>query len=337
MVQPKQENRFLTFLFLFIIFTKMCGSTNLKTLKDVNSNGNGQITGGEITNVERVRIRSFWKFSLTGNSESCQSSWCSAPISQLLALVYTFSHVGTSGNVIESLPAREGPSSALFDNSRNIASSSCPDWDALSLRACFTITHPHALFYRPLRDTPDFSSFCSTPPTATPTSMLLSGIRTHPCPSPLQVMQSGYQANSSPHTVCPKIALRRSLFCGHLETWDRITPSNSPRALGTTLKFGNERVHREELCKNVTSVANSVGSKIWGKNTRRNLETRKMSPQRSMGPREKCLQAWNRRKNAYSPAEAWVMPEPSSKSQKRVIDFEASQDKWKLSEDPGTP
>ena len=62
-----------------------------------------------------------------------------------------------------------------------------------------------------------------------------------------------------------------------------------------------------------------------------------MSPQRSMGPREKCLQAWNRRKNAFhSPAEAWVMPEPSSKSQKSVIDFEASQDKWKLSEDSGT-
>ena len=33
--------------------------------------------------------------------------------------------VGISGNVIESLLAREGPSSALFNNSRNLASSSC--------------------------------------------------------------------------------------------------------------------------------------------------------------------------------------------------------------------
>ena len=31
----------------------------------------------------------------------------------------------TPGNVFENLPAREGPSSALFENSRNLASSSC--------------------------------------------------------------------------------------------------------------------------------------------------------------------------------------------------------------------
>ena len=33
--------------------------------------------------------------------------------------------MGTSGYVFESLPAREGPSSAIFENSRNLASSSC--------------------------------------------------------------------------------------------------------------------------------------------------------------------------------------------------------------------
>ena len=32
---------------------------------------------------------------------------------------------GTSGNVVESLPAREGPSSGSSENSRNLASSSC--------------------------------------------------------------------------------------------------------------------------------------------------------------------------------------------------------------------
>ena len=32
--------------------------------------------------------------------------------------------MGTRGNVFESLPAREGPPSALFENSRNLASSS---------------------------------------------------------------------------------------------------------------------------------------------------------------------------------------------------------------------
>ena len=37
----------------------------------------------------------------------------------------TRNSMGTSGNVFESLPARNGPSSALFENSRNLASSSC--------------------------------------------------------------------------------------------------------------------------------------------------------------------------------------------------------------------
>ena len=37
----------------------------------------------------------------------------------------TLNIVGASGNVFDSLPAREGPSSALFEHSRNFASSSC--------------------------------------------------------------------------------------------------------------------------------------------------------------------------------------------------------------------
>ena len=37
----------------------------------------------------------------------------------------TRNNKGTSGNVFASLPARERPSSALFENSRNLASSSC--------------------------------------------------------------------------------------------------------------------------------------------------------------------------------------------------------------------
>ena len=40
-------------------------------------------------------------------------------------LLDTRNSIGTSGNVCESLPAREGPSSALFENSQNLASSSC--------------------------------------------------------------------------------------------------------------------------------------------------------------------------------------------------------------------
>ena len=48
-----------------------------------------------------------------------------------------------------------------------------------------------------------------------------------------------------------KILIRESLFYVNKGHWDRNTPSNSPRALGTKLKFGKERVHREELSKSV--------------------------------------------------------------------------------------
>ena len=33
--------------------------------------------------------------------------------------------IGASGNIFESLPPREGPSSAIFENSKNLAASSC--------------------------------------------------------------------------------------------------------------------------------------------------------------------------------------------------------------------
>ena len=55
--------------------------------------------------------------------------------------------------------------------------------------------------------------------------------------------------------VCPKSALRESLLCGKFDNWDRISSSNSPRARGTTLKFGNERVHREELFRSVSLMS----------------------------------------------------------------------------------
>ena len=51
--------------------------------------------------------------------------------------------------------------------------------------------------------------------------------------------------------VCLQILIRENLFYGKLENWDRNTPSNSPRARGTKLKFGKERAHREELFERV--------------------------------------------------------------------------------------
>ena len=56
----------------------------------------------------------------------------------------------------------------------------------------------------------------------------------------------------------------------------------------TTQKLGKERVHCREVCRsvNLTSVV-LVPQKVWGQNTGRNLETRTMRPQRSMGFGEK--------------------------------------------------
>ena len=46
-----------------------------------------------------------------------------------------------------------------------------------------------------------------------------------------------------------KILIRESPFYVKKRDWDRSTPSNSPMAPGTKVKFGKERVHREELSK----------------------------------------------------------------------------------------
>ena len=48
-----------------------------------------------------------------------------------------------------------------------------------------------------------------------------------------------------------KILIRENLFYGKRSNWDQLAPSNSPRARGTTQKFGKERVHRDELFKSV--------------------------------------------------------------------------------------
>ena len=55
--------------------------------------------------------------------------------------------------------------------------------------------------------------------------------------------------------VCLKILIRESLFFGKKERRDQITPQNYPRARGTVLKFGKERVHREELSISVSLMS----------------------------------------------------------------------------------
>ena len=50
----------------------------------------------------------------------------------------------------------------------------------------------------------------------------------------------------SPHNwvVYLMILIRENLLYGKRDNWDQNTPSNSPRAPGTTEKYGKEKVHR---------------------------------------------------------------------------------------------
>ena len=56
----------------------------------------------------------------------------------------TRNKMGTSGNVFESLPARGEPSSGLFENSKNFASSSCglASWKRCETRSADSMPTP---------------------------------------------------------------------------------------------------------------------------------------------------------------------------------------------------
>ena len=59
--------------------------------------------------------------------------------------------------------------------------------------------------------------------------------------------------------------LKESIFSTRKGNWDQNTPSNSPMAHGTKLKFGKERVHREELSKSVNLMNVVLARKNSGK------------------------------------------------------------------------
>ena len=116
---------------------------------------------------------------------------------------------------------------------------------------------------------------------------------------------------------------QNNLFSEKLKNWDRITPSRSPR---TTIRYsknvgkkGSFAGSHATMC---TPRANSVASKIRGKNARRNPETGAVRPQRRMEPGKGYLLTQKK-----VTAEAWVMPAPSpAKPEERhiVIDSGAS-------------
>ena len=77
----------------------------------------------------------------------------------------------------------------------------------------------------------------------------------------------------------------KNLHQGKKEKWDQITPSTSPRARGTTEKFGNERVHHEASFQSVIRVLPELGKE------------HKTKP----SDQERCARRvpWDLAKNAY--------------------------------------
>ena len=112
-------------------------------------------------------------------------------------------------------------------------------------------------------------------------------------------------------------------------------------------KFGKERVHRRVSCKNVYLRANSVGSKLRGRNARRNPKTGSMRPQRHMGPvlylKKEAQETFY---SCRSLGNAGTLFEKARRARIRdrlqSINAHAehkkiqSQVNWKLFEDPGT-
>ena len=112
------------------------------------------------------------------------------------------------------------------------------------------------------------------------------------------------------------------------ENWDRNTPSNSTKAPGSKLKFGEERVHRKVFSQGV----NHMNVVLARQNSRKDHEETLIQ--------ERCSRkaAWDLAKNIQkfknsdktkfcSPTEAWAMPATTSKSPEElefVVDSEAS-------------
>ena len=114
--------------------------------------------------------------------------------------------------------------------------------------------------------------------------------------------------------MCLKILIRESLFFGKKENWDQITPLNSPRARGTILKFGEEKVHREVLSISVSLMSVVLALPTSSRGHKRKPCTKKDAPAEQHGTwREIFTSSKNSDKTTfYSPIEIKATPAPIS-------------------------
>ena len=84
--------------------------------------------------------------------------------------------------------------------------------------------------------------------------------------------------------------LRKSLFCGKLESWDQTTQSSSPRPRCVTQKNRERKGPSQGVMQKCAPQERIPWApKIRGKNARRNPEPGAMRPQRRMGRAQGCL------------------------------------------------
>ena len=99
----------------------------------------------------------------------------------------------------------------------------------------------------------------------------------------------------------------------NLENWDRRTPSNSPRAPATKIKFGKERVHGEGSSKSVRLMSVVLARQNSEKDHMRRPCTKKEAPAKQHGIWRKKLKAQEFGQNTLcTPVEAKVMRAPTS-------------------------
>ena len=112
----------------------------------------------------------------------------------------------------------------------------------------------------------------------------------------------------------------RKSFLQEVGKLGRITPSNSPEAHGTSLKFGNDRVHREEFCKSA-NLKNAISVRQnLRKEHKMKLCNKRDAPAEKHGNWRKMSTSSKKEDKAtfYSPTEARAMPAPSLKNSRGV-------------------
>ena len=121
-----------------------------------------------------------------------------------------------------------------------------------------------------------------------------------------------------------KILVReKNLVYVKKEYWDQNTPSISPRALGTKKKFGQERVDRAELSKNVHHMSVVLARQNSEKYHMRRLCTKKDAPAKAAWDLAKILKSSRIRTKLrfHTPVETRAMQAPITSKSSEELEF----------------